>query len=52
MNFFCCCCYFNPIALRRAKNQWSFGHSECDRAKGDRFWDFLFISFALNKRLL
>ena len=22
---------FNPIALRMAKTQWSFGHSECSR---------------------
>ena len=23
----------NPIALRRAKNPWSFGHLECNRVK-------------------
>ena len=24
-------CIFNPIALRKAKTLWSFGHSECNR---------------------
>ena len=27
------CLGFNPIALRMAKTQWSFGHSECNRVK-------------------
>ena len=25
--------WFYPIALRMAKTQWSFGHSECNRVK-------------------
>ena len=25
--------HLNPIALRKAKTLWSFGHSECDRVK-------------------
>ena len=25
----------NPIALRMAKTLWSFGHSDCNRVKGD-----------------
>ena len=26
-------CYFNPIALRKAKTLWSFGCSECNKVK-------------------
>ena len=26
----------NPIALRKAKTLWSFGHSECNRVKPER----------------
>ena len=27
------CYHFNPVALRMAKTQWSFGRSECNRVK-------------------
>ena len=29
--------HFNPIALRTAKTQWSFGCSECNRVKEKQF---------------
>ena len=28
---------FNPIALRRTKTLWSFGHSECNKVNGKNF---------------
>ena len=30
--------FFLPIALRTAKTQWSFGHSECNRIEKYEFW--------------
>ena len=48
--------FVNPIALRKAKTLWSFGHSECSRVKLSqnygKYLDRLFAPNDMNMHVL